>query len=81
MAVPHVLLGQTFVTKVIVAIALLYGMIGKVNGFVEIDQREFLRAESKIGFAIHPDGERLNAGHEEPLANVEFAIVYDEWSF
>lgn len=81
MTIPHVILGQTLIAQIIVAVALLNGMIRKMHGFVEIDQREFLGAESQVGLAVHPDDERLDAGHEEPLANVKLAVVNDKRSF
>ena len=63
---PHVLLGQLVAALRVVLVLLLYGVVAQMRAGARRVERELLRAESQVAVLVHPNGQRVEVGHQEP---------------
>ena len=58
---------------------LLNGLVGEVHlGVAPVTRRVIARGEAQVEVGVHPDHQRVDVGHEHPLADVELAPVYQQ---
>lgn len=79
--VPHILRWQSFVALLSHGVLLLHRIVGQVDRLVVVEQIVVLRTEAQVTLTVHPNAQRLDAGDEKPLADVEFRLVDGEGAF
>lgn len=75
---PHIVLWK-FWWAYPVLVVLLYGVVRQVNRLVKVVERVFLGTKAKVTVLVEPQREGVPVGHQEPLADVKFTVVYQQW--